>query len=133
MVTLTSPFWPICARISLRGRNEIGLRRFQLVLAGVEVALGRSFVIVESDAGRDDVDQREAAMRERGFEDRDQLFFVAGEAAGDERRADAERRACTGSMGAMRLGSPFLLFEPTSAEAENWPLVSPYTPLFSMT
>jgi hypothetical protein len=26
-----------------------------------------------------------------------------------------------------------LLFEPTSAEAENWPLVSPYTPLFSIT
>ena len=31
----------------------------------------------------------------------------------------------TGSIGAIRLGSPRLLFDPTSAEAENWPFVSP--------
>ena len=30
-----------------------------------------------------------------------------------------------GSMGAMRLASPRLLFDPTSADAENWPLVNP--------
>ncbi len=37
----------------------------------------------------------------------------------------------TGSIGCCSLASPFFDFEPTSAEAENWPLVSPYTPLFS--
>ena len=36
-------------------------------------------------------------------------------------------------MGAMRFASPRLLFEPTSADAENCPLVKPYTPLFSIT
>ena len=38
----------------------------------------------------------------------------------------------TGSIGGCRLVSPFFALVPTSAEAENCPLVSPYTPLFSM-
>jgi hypothetical protein len=38
----------------------------------------------------------------------------------------------TGSMGGWKLVSPFFALVPMSAEAENWPLVSPYTPLFSM-
>ena len=38
----------------------------------------------------------------------------------------------TGSMGGWVLAAPFLAVLPTSALAENWPLVSPYTPLFSM-
>src|SRR5215469_8357991 len=37
----------------------------------------------------------------------------------------------TGSMGGWKLVSPFFARVPTSAEAENCPLVSPYTPLFS--
>src|SRR5579872_2354442 len=45
--------------------------------------------------------------------------------------APNDRPRRTGSMGAIRLGSPRLLFDPTSDEAENWPLVNPYTPLFS--
>src|SRR5579862_4526410 len=36
-------------------------------------------------------------------------------------------------MGISRLASPRLLLEPGSAEAENCPLVNPYTPLFSST
>ena len=36
-------------------------------------------------------------------------------------------------MGPCRFTSPFLDFVPTSAEALNCPLVSPYTPLFSST
>ena len=56
---------------------------------------------------------------------RDQLLLVAGEPAGHERRAEARAPSCTGSIGGMLLGSPRLLFEPMSAEAENWPLVSP--------
>ena len=37
-----------------------------------------------------------------------------------------------GSIGTCLLASPFFAVEPTSADAENWPLVSPYTPLFSI-
>ena len=39
----------------------------------------------------------------------------------------------TGSIGGWRFASPFLDFEPMSDDAENCPLVSPYTPLFSST
>jgi hypothetical protein len=35
------------------------------------------------------------------------------------------------SIGASLLTAPFFDFEPLSEVAENWPLVSPYTPLFS--
>ena len=38
----------------------------------------------------------------------------------------------TGSIGGWKFVSPFFALVPTSAEAENWPLVRPYTPLFSM-
>ena len=37
----------------------------------------------------------------------------------------------TRSMALSVLVTPRLLFEPRSAVAENWPLVRPYTPLFS--
>jgi uncharacterized protein (DUF111 family) len=46
--------------------------------------------------------------------------------------APNDSASITGSMGVCWLASPFLLFDPTSADAENWPLVRPYTPLFSM-
>src|SRR5271170_1008783 len=48
------------------GRNKIGFDCFELVLAGVEVAFRGALVIVERYAGRDDVDQGEAAMRDGG-------------------------------------------------------------------
>ena len=38
----------------------------------------------------------------------------------------------TGSIGGCSLTSPCFALVPTSAEAENWPFVKPYTPLFSM-
>ena len=38
----------------------------------------------------------------------------------------------TGSIGRWTFGSPLLDRDPTSADAENCPLVRPYTPLFSM-
>jgi hypothetical protein len=38
----------------------------------------------------------------------------------------------TGSIGGCWLTSPFLALVPMSAEAENCPLVRPYTPLFSI-
>ncbi len=34
------------------------------------------------------------------------------------------------SIASSELAAPFLLIEPLSAVAENWPLVRPYTPLF---
>ena len=37
----------------------------------------------------------------------------------------------TRSIGESWLPTPFFDFEPLSAVAENWPLVRPYTPLFS--
>jgi hypothetical protein len=36
------------------------------------------------------------------------------------------------SIAGMSLTLPPFITDPTSAVAENWPLVSPYTPLFSM-
>ena len=36
----------------------------------------------------------------------------------------------TMSIASSELAAPFLLIEPLSAVAENWPLVRPYTPLF---
>ena len=39
----------------------------------------------------------------------------------------------TGSIGGCTLASPFFEVLPMSADAENWPLVSPYTPLLSIT
>jgi hypothetical protein len=38
----------------------------------------------------------------------------------------------TGSMGGDELTSPRFALVPMSADAENWPLVRPYTPLFSI-
>ena len=72
-------------------RHEVGFDRVQQMLARVQIALRRPFVIVEGDAGRDDVDQREAAVRERGFQNRHQMFLVAREPARYECRSDAER------------------------------------------
>ncbi len=43
------------------------------------------------------------------------------------------RARSTGSIGGCTFASPRLDLLPTSADAENCPLVSPYTPLFSIT
>jgi hypothetical protein len=48
-------------------------------------------VIVEGHAGREDVDDRKAFVREPGLDQRHELLLVAGEAARDERRAERER------------------------------------------
>ncbi len=47
--------------------------------------------------------------------------------------APSESASTTGSIGSWRLAIPPFDVLPTSADAENWPLVSPYTPLFSST
>src|SRR5690606_34254168 len=73
-------------------RHEVDGRQVLHVLARVPVALGRALVVVERDAGRDHVHQREALVRERGLEDGHQVLLVAREAARDERRAQRERQ-----------------------------------------
>ncbi len=73
-------------------RNEIGLHDLHVVLARIGVALGRAFVIVERHARRDHVDEREAAVRQAGLQDRHELRLVAGEAARDERGAKRQRQ-----------------------------------------
>src|SRR5690606_42106511 len=50
-------------------RDEVDGRDVLQVLARVAVALRRALVVVERDAGRDHVHQREALVRERGLED----------------------------------------------------------------
>ena len=56
-----------------------------VVVFDVGVALGGTFVIVEGDAGRDDVDHGGAAMRDGRLENRGKLFLVAGKGAGYKR------------------------------------------------
>ena len=45
-------------------------------------------MVVEGHARGDDVDEREAAVRESGLEDGDELGLVSGERAGHEGRAE---------------------------------------------
>ena len=76
------------------------------------------------------VDEGRALVRERALDQRHQLVLVAGEAARHEGRAELQRHA-TRSIALSWLTTPLFDFEPLSAVAENWPLVRPYTPLFS--
>ena len=48
------------------------------------VGLGRAFVIVEGDAGRNDVEHDGALMSDGGFQHGAELALVAGEGAADE-------------------------------------------------
>ena len=75
---------------NFRGRRDkVSFDGAQLVLADVAVTLGGTGVVVKGDAGRDDVDQGKAAVGDGRLQDRDQLFLVAGETAGDKGGADA--------------------------------------------
>ena len=47
--------------------------------------------------------------------------------------APSDSASSAPSIASIVFASPFLLSEPGSADAENCPLVSPYTPLFSST
>ena len=62
-----------------------------VVLAHVVVALGRARVVVERDAGADDVDEGRALVRDRRFHQGNELLLVAGEAARDEGGAHDKR------------------------------------------
>src|SRR4051812_12561844 len=64
-----------------------------VVLADVLVALGGAGVVVEGDAGADDVDEGGALVGDGGLDEGDELVLVAAEAAGDEARAHEEGEA----------------------------------------
>src|ERR1700674_760472 len=68
--------------------RDIGYRF--LVVLDPAVALGRSVVVVERHAGRDDVENRRAAMGDRGFDERNYLLAIAAEGACDERAAQRQ-------------------------------------------
>jgi hypothetical protein len=110
--------------ISSRRRHEVGLHHLHLVLARVGVALGGALVVVERDARRDDVDEGEALVGEAGLEERHQLA-LSPEKLRATNVAPSVSASSTLSMASIVLTSPFLLVEPGSAEAENWPLVRP--------
>src|ERR1035441_10327088 len=61
-----------------------------LVFPHVAVTLGGALVVVEGDAGRDDVDHTQPVMGDRGLRDGLQLLFVAAEGAGYEGGAPFE-------------------------------------------
>ena len=108
----------------LEERHEADLLKRIVVLFHVGVALGRALVVVERDAGRDDVEHHRAAVRERRLEQREQLLLVAGERAGHE-VAPSSTASAQVSIGGRSLTTPVFSFEPRSAVAENWPLVRP--------
>src|ERR1039458_3331404 len=64
--------------------DKVQFLQYFLVLLHVGVTLGRAYVIVESDARRDNVDHRKAAMGDGGLEDGSELFLIAAEGAGDK-------------------------------------------------
>ena len=103
----------------------VGRMQDYVVVLDVGVALGRAFVVVERDAGTDDVEDRGAAMREG-------RLAAAARAACRRRRTSGRRTSrptrCARpqmSMVAYSLTFPPFCVEPTSAVAENWPLVKP--------
>jgi hypothetical protein len=68
-------------------------------------------MVVERHAGAHDVDERRAAVLDRRLDQRHELLLVAGEAAGDERRAQHQReldevdRLVAVDRAALRLGA----------------------------
>ena len=78
-----------------------------VVLAHVVVALGAAVVVVEGDAGADDVDERGALVRDGSFDEGHELLLVAGEAARDEGGAHEEREA-DGVDGGIRIDGALL-------------------------
>src|SRR6185437_15705762 len=65
----------------LEERNESQIVQRHFMFTSVLVALRRSFVVVEGDAGADYIEQSGALMRKRGLEQCHQLLGIAGERA----------------------------------------------------
>jgi hypothetical protein len=75
----------------LVGGDEVQLVELNLILLAPGVALGRVVVVVEGDARADHVEDRQALVAERGFEQRLELFGVAGKAARDKGGVGGQR------------------------------------------
>ena len=71
--------------------HEIELVQRLVVVLHEAVALGRTLVVVEGDAGRDDIDHAQPPVGNGGLENRLELALVAGERARHEGRADLDR------------------------------------------
>ena len=80
--------------------------------------------MLKATQGLIDVDERRAPVEHGGLDQRHELRLVAGEAARHEGGAELQRHAHHVDRRIV-LTTPFLLFEPLSAVAENWPLVRP--------
>src|ERR1039457_6611556 len=98
-------FWYLHGNI-LKRRDKVQFLQYLFVLLHVSVTLGGALVIVESDAWRNDVDHRKAAMGDSGLEDDIELFLIAAEGAGDKggapfhsQSAAIEGREVVGSPG----------------------------------
>src|SRR3569623_217188 len=72
-------------------RDEIDRPGDLCVLANVVVRLCRSDVVVESFAGRDDIQESETLMFHRGFDEGDELLLVAAKTLRDKRRPKLDR------------------------------------------
>ena len=119
-------------RRDLRARlDEVDAVDGLVVLAHIVVAARAAGMVVEGHAGADDIDESRALVRDGGPQQWHQLLFVPRESARDEEVAPMISASETVSMGASVFTTPRFDFEPWSAVAENWPLVRPYTPLFS--
>ena len=62
-----------------------------IMFADIVEALGRAGVVVEGDAGADDVDERRALVADRSRDQRHQLGLVAGKTARHKARAELQR------------------------------------------
>ena len=64
-----------------------------IVRAHVVITFGATAVIIERHARADDVNHRSAGVRDRRFDQRHQLRFIAGETARGETYAKLQRHA----------------------------------------
>src|SRR5213083_974729 len=78
-------------RDRLARRPEVEAVDGLVVVADVVVALGGARVVIEGDAGADDVDEGGALVGDGGLDERGELLLVAAEAARDEGGAHEER------------------------------------------
>src|SRR5437868_10238226 len=74
----------------LARHHEVELVDGVVMSADIVEALCRFRIIVEGDAGRDDVDKGGTLVLDRRLDQRYQLRLVSGEAAGDERGAELQ-------------------------------------------
>src|SRR5919198_6056595 len=66
------------------GRNEVDLLKWLVVVLHVFVRLGRTLVIVEGHAGRDDVEHDSAAVGDGSLQHGQKLALVTGERTSNE-------------------------------------------------